>query len=224
MIHLATRTVTGVRSVGNSPTSPATREGDESFDAGLGLVLGDTWWQLGKNVARVLAAEGEEQNRRLEEWAAKVRSDLAEAGMNEPIGGVTPRAIMTFVETVMGLLEQKFDGKPIAQKVHHLTKTANDFNVYDVGQYLDIQEPDHVFWAVEYDFLFSKMDKSISGGGWLNAVGRCGDDDCRQFFIKARSDQRHHSDACRTRSANRKAYERTVGRGHTNRGRPRLRR
>jgi hypothetical protein len=130
---------------------------------------------------------------------------------------------MGFIETVLDVLEQKFNGKPIAPKVRRLTKAENDFNVYDEDQYLDIQEPAHVFWAVEYDFLFSKMDKSIGGGGWLNAVARCADDDCQKFFLKARSDQRHHSDACRTRSANRKAYERTA-RGHTNRGRPRVRR
>jgi hypothetical protein len=153
-----------------------------------------------------------------------VRVELAESGMNEPIGAVTPESIMAFVETVMDVLEQKFNGKPIAKTVRRLTKSANAFNVYDEGQFLDIQEPSEVFWSVEYDFLFAKMDKSIGGGGWLNAVGRCADEDCMKFFIKSPSDQRHHSDACRTRSANRKAYgERRGRRAHTRRGRPRLR-
>jgi hypothetical protein len=196
---------------------------NEEFDPTLGLLLGETWWQFGKNVARVRTMAGDERQRWLEEWAADVRVNLAEGGMTEPLGGITPAALLAFVEAVMDALEQKFDGKPIAKIVRRLTKKANDFNVRDDGQYLDIQEPPEVFWAVEFDFLFSKMDKAIRGGGWLNAVARCADDDCRTFFIKSRSDQRHHSDACRTRSANRKAYERSVTRRHTNRGRPRLR-
>jgi hypothetical protein len=210
--------------VGNSPakTAPASDEAEE-FDGYLGLVLADTWSQLGKNVARVFAVDGEAREQRLEEWTNKARADLAEAGMNEPIGGVTAPAILSFVETVLDLLEQKFDGKPIAHKVRRLTRNANAFNVYDDGQYLDMQEPAEVFWSVEYDFLFSKMDKSIGGGGWINAVTRCADPDCGKFFIKSRSDQRHHSDACRTRAANRKAYERSSPAGHTKRGRPRLR-
>jgi hypothetical protein len=186
-------------------------------------LLGETWWKFGRNVARILSVTGDERERRLEEWAGEVRHELAENGMTEPIGGITPAAILTFVRTVMDVLEQKFDGKPIAKIVRRLTKKANEFNVYDDGQYIDIQEPADVFWAVEYDFLFSAMDKEKAAGGWLNAVARCADDDCRTFFIKSRSDQRHHSDACRTRSANRKAYERNGSRGHTNRGRPRLR-
>jgi hypothetical protein len=115
-----------------------------------------------------------------------VRVELAESGMNEPIGAVTPESIMAFVETVMDVLEQKFNGKPIAKTVRRLTKSANAFNVYDEGQFLDIQEPSEVFWSVEYDFLFAKMDKSIGGGGWLNAVGRCADEDCMKFFISHR--------------------------------------
>lgn len=210
--------------MGNSSTqSPAQEPEPDEFDPSLGLLLGDTWWKLGKNIARILAVDGEVRSRRLEEWCEEVRTDLADSGMNEPMGGVTPAAILTFVETVMGVLEHKFDGKPIAETVRRLTKRANAFNVYDEGQYLDIQEPTDVFWAVEYDFLFSKMDKAIGGGGWLNAVARCADDDCKKFFIKSRSDQRHHSDACRTRSANRKAYERSGSCSHTKRGRPRLR-
>jgi hypothetical protein len=84
-----------------------------------------------------------------------VRVELAESGMNEPIGAVTPESIMAFVETVMDVLEQKFNGKPIAKTVRRLTKSANAFNVYDEGQFLDIQEPSEVFWSVEYDFLLA---------------------------------------------------------------------
>jgi hypothetical protein len=210
--------------VGNSISRPDAVETEpEEFDAWLGLVLADTWWQLGKNVARVLAVKGTTRQQRLEDWAQKVRAELAKSGMNEPMGGVTWKAVFAFVETIIDILEQKFDGKPIARRVRQLTKDASAFNVYDDGQYLDIQEPESVFWSVEYDFLFSKIDKSIGGGGWLNAVARCADDDCRKFFIKSRSDQRHHSNDCRTRSANRKAYTRAAPSGHTKRGRPRLR-
>jgi hypothetical protein len=165
------------------------------------------------------------RTRRLEERAGDVRDQLREEGMNEPIGGVTATAIMDFVMTVLGVLERKYDRKDITRHVRRLTKSANKFNVYDDGQYLDFQEPPDVFWAVEYDFLFSRLDKSLSSGGWLNAVGRCADPDCNVFFIRSRSDQRHHTSACRTRSANRRAYREGTGpRPATKRGRPRLRR
>jgi hypothetical protein len=215
--------------VGNPDRAvPASRSADDSesdFDPHLGLILGDTWWKLGKNFAAVLTVDGESRNQQLEDWAAAVRAELAEDGMNEPIGGVTGIAIEQFVGTVMDLLEKKFDGKDIACDVQRLTEKANDFRVTDAGRYLDIQEPADVFWAVEYDFLFSRLDKSLGGGGWLSAVARCADADCGAFFIKSRSDQRHHTPGCRTRSANRQAYgERTGLRSHTKRGRPRLRR
>ena len=212
--------------MGKSAAEPrdSRKDDDDEFDASLGLVLGDTWWKLGKKFAGALNVTGKTRTEYLDSWVADVRRELEAEGMNEPIGGVTPDAVMEFVSTVMDLLQNKYDGKPIARDVRRLTRKASDFNVYDTDQFLDIQEPAEVFWAVEYDFLFSRLDKAIPGGGWLNAVGRCADPECNAFFIKTRSDQRHHTAACRTRAANRQAYSERTERSHTKRGRPRLRR
>ena len=212
--------VTGVKNVGKS-----TKDDDEEFDSYLGMALGETWWQLGRNFAKVLGTSGESQQNHLEAWAAKIRQKLAEDDLSEPLAGVTPEAILAFVKTTMAILENKYQGRDVAREVKRLTKKIGDYNLYDAGQYLNYQEPVDVFWAVEYDFLFRNLDVSYKGGGWLNAVSRCEDSDCRAFFIKSRTDQRHHSDACRTRSANRRAYGERAGQaGHTKRGRPRLRR
>jgi hypothetical protein len=143
--------------------------------------------------------------------------------LGEAVPAITPETVMDFVTTTMSLLERKYEGGTIARDILRLTKHCNKFNVYDAGQYIDIQEQPHVFWSVEYKFLFQELDKFHSPG-WLTAVGRCADPECNTFFVKARSDQRHHTNACRTRSSNRQAYGERIGtRAHGKRGRPRIR-
>ena len=196
---------------------------DDEFDPWIGLLLGDTWWKLGKNFAAVLNVSGDKRAESLENWAADLRVKLADDEMHESVEGMTAEALMRFVETVIELLERKFNCEKISSDVHRLTHHGNNFNLYDDGQYLDFQEPPDAFWATEYNFLFADLDKTHSGGGWVNAVGRCADPECNIFFIKSRSDQRHHTAACRTRSANRQSYSEKSGQKvHTQRGRPRV--
>ncbi|HEV2738714.1 MAG TPA: hypothetical protein VGU66_09060 [Candidatus Elarobacter sp.] len=206
-------------------SEPSPVDETDEFDPELNLALAPSWWQLGKRFAAVLNSEDGERNQVLEEWTAATRRQLEEDGMNEPIGGITPETVMDFVTTVMDVLERKFDGKSIAKEVVSRTRKANKINVYDDGQYLNIQEPSDTFWAVEYDFVFSRLDRSMASGGWLNAVARCADLDCKQFFVKARKDQRYHTSECSMRARQREAYNKKKGSGsHTRRGRPRLRR
>lgn len=208
--------------MGNSP-EPNEKSKNDEFDPWLGLALGDTWWKIGKNFATILNVDGEKRQQNLEKWAVDVRKELAEDDMREAIEGVTPEAILQFISTVMKLLENKFDSKDIRADVSRLMQSSSKYNIYDTGQYLDFQEPPDTFWAAEYRFLLLDLDGARKGGGWLNAVARCADPECNVFFIKSRTDQRHHTPACRTRSANRQAYaEKSGQRHHTKRGRPRL--
>jgi hypothetical protein len=212
-----------MRNVGNSEAEKLPLDDQDEFDPWLGLLLGDTWWKIGKNFAGILNVDGEKRTQNLELWVGALRAELSDEEMHESVDGMTAEALMQFIETVMDVLERKFDGKKIGADVRRLTQKSNRYNIYDEGQYLDFQEPTDTFWAAEYNFLFSDLDKTHSGGGWLNAVGRCADPDCNIFFIKSRSDQRHHTPACRTRSANRQSYSEKSGqKAHTKRGRPRV--
>ena len=200
-------------------------ETEDEFDPWIGLVLGDTWWRFGKNVARVTDADPHKSESALHAWIKEIRAQLEKDHMTEALEGVSEDTVMLFVTTVMSILERKFDGKNIAKDVLRLTKRSSDFNIYDRGRFLDFQEPSAAFWAVEYDFLFSRLDREVGGGGWLNAVARCSNSDCGIFFIKSRIDQRHHTATCRTREANRSSYKDQIGRQpHSRRGRPRLKR
>jgi hypothetical protein len=209
--------------VGNSENETATEARDKEFDPWLGLVLGDTWWKVGKNFANVLNVDGEERTRSLDKLVTDLREQLRDDEMIESLEAITREALIQFIETVMDLLERKYEGKKIGPDVRRLTQKSSSFNVYDDGKYLDFQEPPATFWATEYTFLFSDLDKTHGAGGWLNAVARCADSSCNAFFIKSRSDQRHHTAACRTRSANRQSYSEKSGQKvHTKRGRPRV--
>jgi len=196
---------------------------DKEFDPWLGLVVADSWWKLGKKFARILTTDSDLRARNVDEWVAEVRQKLTKDSMEEAVPAVTPESIVNFVETTMLLLERKYEGGNIAKDVVRLTKNCSRIHVYDVGQYIDIQEEPDTFWAIEYKFLFQDLDK-FHAPGWLTAVGRCADPECDTFFIKTRSDQRHHTAACRTRSANRQAYvDKTGAPAHGKRGRPRIR-
>jgi hypothetical protein len=210
--------------VGNSTVAePEEIDGEKEFDPWLGMVVADSWWKLGKKFARILTTEGDARTKNLDEWVAEVCQALTKDSMEEAVPAVTRETLMDFVNTTMTLLERKYEGGAIAKDVLRLTKNGNRIHVYDVGQYVDIQEEPDTFWAIEYKFLFQDLDK-FHAPGWINAVGRCADPECNTFFIKARSDQRHHTNACRTRSANRLAYVEKAGvPAHGKRGRPRVR-
>jgi hypothetical protein len=203
---------------------PVEEEEVDEFDPFLGLLLGETWWKLGKNFGPALTGSDDDRAAYLAKWSAELREQLLEEEMKESLDAINPDSLRQFISTAMSLLEKKYDHGNIAKDVDRLTKKANEANIYDVGQYIDIQEPTEVFWANEYDFLFRDLVKPLEGRGWLNAVARCAASSCQTFFIKQRKDQRYHTDACRTRTANREAYNKGKGsKPHTKRGRPRLR-
>jgi hypothetical protein len=207
--------------VGNLAKSKVLEEKDEGeFDSSLGLVTGATWWELAKNISPLLACSPEDRKKKIESWVNRIHRKMVEDDMEVSLPCVTPAALEKFVTTLLATLEKKYEGKSIAADVRRLTRKQK-LAITDDGQYIRYDELEDTFWSLEYHYLFLDMQRERSGKGWLNAVDRCGC--CGVFFIKQRSDQRFHSDACRTRAANRKAYQERRGqRPHTKRGRPRI--
>ena len=170
------------------------------FDPVLSMALADSWWDLGKKLAPFTAgsATTEQQTAFLRGWAAEVRDD------EDPdvVAAVTPDRLQLFVATVLTLLERKFEGGDIAEDVRALIADAR-FDVCDDGRRLRMTETPEAFWAWEYVYLFTEMH-STSKSDWTTAVGRCSE--CNVFFVKTRTDQRFHGDACRKRAANVRFY------------------
>jgi hypothetical protein len=194
----------------------------EDFDPRLGLFTGETWWELGKNFAPAMKVDVAVRRAYLVDWSERLRKQLHADGFPDSEGAVTPEALGDFVDTVLRVLEKKFDGEAIEQDVRHLVRHAKDAIFRDEDRYLRLDEPGDVFWAIEYEWLFTDLQRPRDGRGWLNAVARCEAEDCRRFFIKQRPDNRFHTDSCRTRTANRRAYqERNGQKPHSKRGRPR---
>lgn len=182
-------------------------ERDEEFDPWLGCLAGETWWELGRNLAPTMTDEPAERAKHIAEWAKEMRELLLADDMKVEAKAVTSSALTEFVDTLMSVLERKYEGKPIAGDVRRLMRRSGDYQIADDGQYIVVEEHGEVFWANEFRYLFEDLQR-YTGRGWLNAVGRCEGDGCGRFFVKTRIDQRFHADTCRTRTANRKAYRR----------------
>jgi len=182
---------------------------DDDFDAYIGLAAASTWWELGKRLTPLLDLEGKAKERHLIEWSDKIKNNLLDEKMTIEAQIVTPDAVGQFAENVLKLLRKKYHKEPIARDVLSLIKNRKLLiNDMDSTSYLQFEEPDESFWAFEYLLLFEELQPPKDGIGWLNAVAIC--ESCSVFFIKQRSDQRYHSDACRMRLANRKSYSARV--------------
>lgn len=168
----------------------------DSFWPDLSLSVAPTWWQLGARLSK----RGD--SKALQGWVQEIKANLYET----EAAAVTLPALKQFADTVYRLLNQKFDGQPIAAEVRELIKVSNDFDFKDDDQYLDAGEPDGIFWANEYRELFTDIYKTNSRNdrGWLEAVDRC--IHCGTFFVKSRIDQKFDSAACRVKYLNAKSY------------------
>jgi hypothetical protein len=173
--------------------------GKERFDPWLGLTIADTWQDLGQQIGRVRDDKGKFNTEKLTKWAAAV---ISESG-DDMAAIVTPSSLQRFVETSLRVLEAKAKGESIRAHAKRLVRRRR-FQSIKVeekpgSRYLDLFEPESVFWAVEYQLLFEGLGtpSKANDEGWLQAVGFC--DGCGSFFVKARRDQRFHSDACRSR-------------------------
>lgn len=178
-------------------TKPA---GKGRFDPWLGLTIADTWQALGQQIDRVRDDKGKFDTGKLTKWAAAV---IGESG-DKLARIVTPSSLQRFVVTSLRVLEAKAKGKSVRAKAKRLVRRRR-FQSIKVeekpgSRYLDIFEPQSVFWAVEYQRLFEAVGtpSNTNDEGWLQAVGFC--DGCGSFFVRARRDQRFHSDDCRTKS------------------------
>jgi hypothetical protein len=193
--------------------APPDEDEQQIFDPYLGLAVAGSWWVLGRWTNRLQSAETESSRSDvLQAWATAVWDDVQDCSPVRKTGAVTPEALDIFAGTVLSLLKDKFEGKPIADAVSRLIR-PNHLSVRDDGKFIVIDENVETFWAIEYVSLFGELDREdFEPPGWLNAVGICENDRCKLFFIKQRIDNRFHSDRCRTNSANRGAYKR---RGHT---------
>jgi hypothetical protein len=183
-------------------TKPA---GKGRFDSWLGLTIADTWEALGQHIGRVRNDKEKFDTEALTKWAAAV---IGESG-DKLARILTPISLQRFVVTSLRVLEAKAKGKSVRAKAKRLVRRRR-FQSIKVeekpgSRYLDIFEPQSVFWAVEYQRLFEALGTPdrADDEGWLQAVGFC--DGCGSFFIKARRDQRFHSDACRNGSGSKKA-------------------
>jgi hypothetical protein len=175
-------------------TKPA---GKDRFDPWLGLTIADTWEALGQQIGRVRDDEGKFDTEKLTKWAAAV---ISESG-KDLARIVTPSSLQRFVETSLRVLEAKAKGKSIRAQAKRLVRRRR-FQSIKVeekpgSRYLDLSEPESVFWAVEYQLLLEGLGtpSKANDEGWLQAVGFC--DGCGSFFVRARREQRFHSDACR---------------------------
>jgi hypothetical protein len=172
----------------------------EEFDATLWMALADSWWDLGKKMAPFVGdtlTAGQREGQ-LRAWVKAVHDDADD----EVKAAVTPHALAAFVRTALNLLERKYSGELIAEDVQRLIEHAR-YRISDDGRLLRFGETPEAFWAWEYVYLFE--DLKYDEPGWTAAVARC--ETCKAFFVKARKDQRFHSDACRKRAANQRFYK-----------------
>ena len=172
------------------------------FDATLWLAVADSWWDLGKKTAPLIGdtLTAEQREGHLRAWVNAVHEDADDD--DELKAAMTPEALDGFVRTGLDLLERKYNGGQIADDVQRLIDHAR-YRISDDGNLLRFGETPAAFWAWEYIYLFE--DLKYDDPGWTTAVGRC--EMCKAFFIKARKDQRFHSDACRKRAANQRFYK-----------------
>lgn len=179
-------------------------EDDPDFNPWLGLWVADTWWELGRRFMQLSDSNKEKRDVHLKNWSDHVTQKLMQDEMPLAATAVTVKTLDDFFNTLLPLLEKKYEGESISAEVAQLVKRKSDVHLLDKGKYLDHDEPSGYFWAAEYWMLFSDLSPPDENDGWLHAVTRC--DACKVFFIKQRINQIYHSEACRVRAANRKSY------------------
>jgi hypothetical protein len=174
-----------------------------SYAPYLGLCVAPTWGDLARWTNRVRAATtDDEQGAIARDWADEVN------GRHDPQREVevTARELIAFTDTVVNLLERKFNGEPIANEANQLIAPMRGLVIKDHERDVLLSENSDVFWAFEYYFLFSQLRSRDSV--WWKAVGKCDNEKCGKFFIRQRADNRFDSDKCRQNAANRKFYQR----------------
>jgi len=178
------------------------REAPE-FNASLPMHLVDTWWQLGRRLSPFVGSGTSELRRDvfIEEWLASAR----EGSESDALSALTAEKLREFIATALSVLEDKFEGRDVADRVALLIAAAT-FDVADEGRLLRLTEKPDAFWSWEYLYLFTELHAE-NKPSWLTAVGRC--QHCTLFFVKSRSDQRFHDDSCRKMSANKRFYNRS---------------
>lgn len=184
------------------------------FDAGLGLNMAETWWELGKLLA------DREDVRALAKVVSRVRDDLPTWQCNV----MTLPRLQDFLTKANRLLKEHYQGKDISREAESLMNPANyRISAKRVGNDLQITEPVDLFWAQEYETLLLGLEPDRGDSiPVAHVMGTCEDPKCNEFFVRSRSDQRYHSEKCRMRVASRKAYrqasrERAARRRHPRR-------
>ena len=169
---------------------------EDKFDSSLGMYVAETWWELGKLLAR------RNDRKALDAWAEQVRKKLTD----REAPAVSGASLQAFATTAFALLKAKHQGQKIASDFLKLVRKSAHFEVEEDGQYLEPIELPDTFWANEYRFLLIDLCKPKSGGvGWLTAASTC--PSCKEFFIKGRSDQKFHDDRCKAKFHNKNAYD-----------------
>jgi hypothetical protein len=192
---------------------------DEEFDPYIGITVADTWPKLGRLLATVQSeAPRPEVLINLKRWIDELWDDN-EVPYDDALKAITPLRLLKFARDVQGLLERKFSGESIASEIRDRIAACGNFEIREEKTFVDLYEPPRVWWANEYRVLFADLVQPKSGKSWLHAVALCANEDCLKFFVKQRSDQRFHSEVCRARAANQRAYSRRRSKVRGRRGR-----
>jgi hypothetical protein len=182
--------------------SKASEKVPEDYNAAIGTIAFDSWWELGQLAARLADARTEAAKL---EVAKKYIGEGAPKTYREEFPRWRPpnaKRLVAFVESVAGLLKRKYAGESIANEVEKLCRGGRTL-VADDGAYLVVQEDEDRFWAAEYAALFAELTPGRVRDDWRFAVAHCADERCNTFFIKRRANQMYHSDKCRFNRANR---------------------
>lgn len=185
-------------------TAEEVAEQEGGYDPYLGLSVADSWWELGRHINRLRAAESKaEQLEIAGKWADELNAE------DDPNVDYSVKAteLVEFADNITDLLERKFNGEPIAADVNRLMAPMHGLRYEDDEQFLVRRESGEVFWAIEYAYLFEDLRRR-DFSAWSKAVGYCENETCGKFFIRQRIDNRYDSDKCRTNAANRKYYKR----------------
>jgi len=185
----------------------------DGFDPAINAAVATSWYQLGKLLSIVkFSDDSEKLERALSQWIRKLEID-ENLHLNVAPGTLSPSKLKAFARTVYEVLEKLFTGCDVSKKVRALTKAAATVSIRSDGQYLRFFESSDAFWAADYDIVFSEVTRPQTDAhkGWLEVASRCELDGCEVFFIRARGDQNYHSERCRLRAANRKAYNKRTG-------------
>ena len=176
------------------------------FDPYLGVICAETWWDLGKLLAR----------RDDPTWIAKQIPGWTKESHPDYKGYVTVEAVQSFANRIHDLLRRKFHEESIALEAAAIVRVVAQGVYRDDGAMLELEETHDVYWATETQFVLNDLNKPTAegAGSWLEAVDECRE--CGEFFVKQRRDQIFDTAKCRTKFTNRDAYlrRRRVGRRH----------